>query len=149
AVRSAAPDPGLASAVRSPNSTIREETAPMRSFIEVRTADSRALFDVDEVPTGGPERVSRPDGAAVVVKLRESLDESLASVLPAAEAVINAFRTLSPHTTEVEFGVRLDAEAGAVFAKAGVGAHFTVTLSWDRPRGLRETHSPSTQRPRT
>jgi hypothetical protein len=32
----------------------------------------------------------------------------------------------------VEFGLRLDAEAGAVFAKAGIGAHFTITLNWDR-----------------
>lgn len=32
----------------------------------------------------------------------------------------------------VEFGLRLDGEAGAVFAKAGIGAHFTITLNWSR-----------------
>jgi hypothetical protein len=32
----------------------------------------------------------------------------------------------------VEFGLRLDTGAAAVFAKAGIGAHFTVTLNCNR-----------------
>ena len=75
--------------------------------------------------------MSREDGA-IVAKLDQSLDDALASARPAAEAVINAFRALSPDAVTVEFGLRLDAQAGAVFAKAGIGAHFTVTLNWNR-----------------
>ena len=98
---------------------------------EVNTADGAVKFDVDDVVGVGPENVSRSDGA-VVARLDQSMDDALASARPAAEAVIDTFRALSPDSVAVEFGLRLDAEAGAVFAKAGVGAHFTVTLSWDR-----------------
>jgi hypothetical protein len=105
----------------------------MKTLAEVQTARGTVKFDIDdqEVEGVGPENVSRT-GATVVAKLDESLDEALASARPAAEAVINTFRALSPDAIAVEFGLRLDAEAGAVFAKAGIGAHFTVTLNWDR-----------------
>jgi hypothetical protein len=105
----------------------------MKTLAEVQTARGTVKFDVDdeEVEGVGPENVSRK-GGTVVAKLDESLDEALASARPAAEAVINTFRALSPDAIAVEFGLRLDAEAGAVFAKAGIGAHFTITLNWDR-----------------
>lgn len=103
----------------------------MKTLVEAQTARGIVRFDVDDVTGVGPENVSRKDGT-VTAKLDESLDEALASARPAAEAVINTFRALSPDAIAVEFGLRLDAQAGAVFAKAGIGAHFTVTLSWNR-----------------
>ena len=103
----------------------------MRTLIEAQTALGSVKFDVDDVEGVGPETVSRRRGT-VVAKLDESLDDALASARPAAEAVINTFRALSPDGMAVEFGLRIDAEAGAVIAKAGVGANFTVTLNWGR-----------------
>jgi hypothetical protein len=35
-----------------------------------------------------------------------------------------------PDEVEVEFQVTLDVEAGAVIARSGSGAHFTVRLRW-------------------
>jgi Trypsin-co-occurring domain 1 len=103
----------------------------MKTLVEVQTEGGTVKFDVDDVTGVGPANVSRKDGT-VTAQLNESLDKALASARPAAEAVINTFRALSPDAITVEFGLRLDAEAGAVFAKAGIGAHFTVTLNWDR-----------------
>jgi Trypsin-co-occurring domain 1 len=103
----------------------------MKTIAEMQTVSGTVKFDIDDVTGVGPENVSRRDGA-VVARLDESIDDALASARPTAEAVVNTFRALSPDSVAVEFGLRLDAEAGAVFAKAGVGAHFTVTLSWDR-----------------
>jgi hypothetical protein len=103
----------------------------MKTLAEARAAKATVVFDIDDVEGVGPENVSRKDGT-VVAKLDESLDDALASARPAAEAVINTFRALSPGAIGVEFGLRVDAEAGVVFAKGGVGAHFTVTLNWDR-----------------
>lgn len=77
------------------------------------------------------ERVSR-DAGAVVAKLDEPLEAALASARPAAETVINTFKALSPDEVSIEFGLRIDAEVGAVIAKTGVGAHFTVALKWSR-----------------
>lgn len=109
----------------------------MKTLAEVRTTAGSLSFDVDDVAGVGPENVSRRDGA-VVAKLDQSIDDVLASARPAAEAVITTFRALSPNAVAVEFGLRLDAEAGAVIAKAGIGAHFVVTLSWDRASEGRE-----------
>jgi hypothetical protein len=103
----------------------------VKTLAEVQTADGIATFDVDDIAGVGPEKVSRSSGT-VVARLDESIDDALASARPAAESIIQTFRDLSPDSVSVEFGLRIDAEAGAVFAKAGVGAHFTVTLSWDR-----------------
>ena len=106
-----------------------------RARLEAPLAGGVATFDVDvdEVAGVGPERVSRR-GQATVARLDESLDEALASARPAAEAVVATFQAMAPDELSVEFGLRLDAEAGAVFAKAGIGAHFTVSLTW-RPSG--------------
>ena len=102
-----------------------------RVLLEAPLTTGVARFDVDaqEVAGVGPERVSRR-GQATVARLDSSLDEALASARPAAEAVIATFQALTPDELSVEFGLRLDAEAGAVFAKAGVGVHFTVTVKW-------------------
>ena len=113
----------------------------MKIIAEAETTGGTVKFDVDDVEGVGPERVSRKDGA-IIAKLDESLEAALASTRPAAETVIKTFRALSPDSISVEFGLRLDAEAGAVFAKAGGSAHFTVTLHWDR--GSEGTNQPPT-----
>jgi hypothetical protein len=102
-----------------------------RGLLVLATPDGTTAFDVEpsELALVGPERVSR-QGDAVVARLETSVDEALASARPAAAAVVRAFRELAPQDVEVEFGLRIDAEAGAVFARAGVGAHFTVKLKW-------------------
>jgi len=35
-----------------------------------------------------------------------------------------------PNETEIEFGLKIDAAAGAVFAKAGAEATFNIKLTW-------------------
>lgn len=86
------------------------------------------LFDVEEVPAG-PEQVALK-GKNAIAELDASLEAALASARPAAQAVINTFKALSPAEVKVEFGLRLDAEAGVVIARTGVSAHFTVSLTW-------------------
>lgn len=103
----------------------------MKTFAEVQTPGGPVRFDADPVEGAGPEKIGRRDGA-LVSKLDQSLDEALVSVRPAAEAVVNTFRTLSPDATQVEFGLRIDAQAGAVLARAGIGTHFIVTLNWSQ-----------------
>jgi hypothetical protein len=73
--------------------------------------------------------VSRENGA-VIATLDEPLDQAIASARPAAEAIIRTFRGLAPDEMTVEFGLNIDAQAGAVFAKAGLSAHFNVTMTW-------------------
>jgi hypothetical protein len=107
---------------------------------QVRTRTSSGdliVFDVDDASGVGPERVSS-SGRTVVGELDEPLDAVLASSRPAVEAVIEAFRGLTPDEVGIEFGLRIDAQAGMVFAKAGIGAHFTVNLKFSSGTGHKE-----------
>jgi NTP-dependent ternary system trypsin peptidase co-occuring protein len=88
---------------------------------------------VVEVPEGEPgfELVSR-DG--VIADTRMKLESALHDVRDAAESTLRVFRDgrARPDGIEVEFGIKLNAEAGVVIAKSSVEGHFTVKLSWSR-----------------
>lgn len=103
----------------------------MPRILAVPTSSGLVLFDTDE-PGDGPERVSlKPEKR---LQLDTQLDAALATARPAAEAVISTFKALGPAGVAVEFGVRLDAQAGvAVIAQTGIAAHFTVSLKWTQP----------------
>jgi len=89
--------------------------------------DSSVLVEVDE-DTYGVENVARtPKG---VLEAGQRLESALASVREAARATLDALAKLSPETVEVEFGVKLAREAGALIAKTSAEGHFTVRLSW-------------------
>jgi hypothetical protein len=42
---------------------------------------------------------------------------------------------LAPDTKEVEFGIKLTAEAGALISKVAGEGHFTVRLAWSGTSG--------------
>jgi hypothetical protein len=108
----------------------------MSELVTVRTDAGQVFFDSDNLGKVGPERVSR-QGKNVVAQLDERLDDALASVLPAAEAVIRTFQAIAPQELTVEFGLRIDAEAGAVIAKTGISGHFTVNIKWTSDKAER------------
>ncbi|MFE4451656.1 CU044_2847 family protein [Streptomyces sp. NPDC056796] len=66
----------------------------------------------------------------------ETLQEALAHVRPAVEAVARSVRDMAqpPDTVSVEFGIKLSAEAGVVVARTAGEANFAVTLEWNRDR---------------
>ena len=88
------------------------------------------VVEMDETEPGF-ELVSR-DGP--VAAARRRFEEALSGVRGAAEAALRAFRdgALRPDEIEIEFGVRLNAETGAVIAKTAVEGHLTVKLTWQR-----------------
>jgi hypothetical protein len=88
---------------------------------------SSVLFEVDE-DAPGLERVSR--GSDGVAEASRRLGESLDSVRNAAQAALDALKSLSPQKLELEFGVKLTAEAGALIAKTAAEGHFVVTVTW-------------------
>lgn len=103
-----------------------------RALAQITTDVGTVTFDIDDddITRVGPQRVSRK-GETIVAELDESLEQALASARPAAQAVLNTFRAMGPDHVSIEFGLRLDISAGAVIAKAGLQAHFTVKLDWD------------------
>ncbi len=109
----------------------------MPEYAEFRTADG-AVVRVEgagasaEVPYG-----MQPVGRnAAVVRAAETFEEALSGVRAAAESALAVFRggSLAPDEVEIEFGVKLSAEAGALIARTAADAHLTVRLSWSPGR---------------
>ena len=66
----------------------------------------------------------------------ESFESSLAGARAAAEAALRVFRDgrLKPDSVEIEFGVKITAESGAVLVKGSAEGHLVVKLAWT-PQG--------------
>jgi len=81
---------------------------------------------VDDQP--GIQRASRMGDA--IQGATTSLVEVLAPIREAAVAARDAFKESGPDEIEVEFGVKLTAEASAILAKSSAEGHLQVKLVW-------------------
>lgn len=111
----------------------------MKRLIEFPLEDGDSILvevDVDETEETGLVPASRGErtGADVPAKATMTFETAMEKVKPAAAAIVKKLRDLSdpPDEMEVEFGLKLSAEAGAVVAAAGIEANYTVTLKWKR-----------------
>lgn len=82
--------------------------------------ESLILFEVEEADQAGPYLVS--DEAKMVA----SFEEALKRVRPAVGRVIASLEDLAPGELEVEFGLKLNGQAGAVFAKVATEGHLRL-----------------------
>jgi len=108
----------------------------MKRLVEFPLEDgSSMLVEVDEPePEGGVVRAARP--GEIVARSQQTFEQALEKVKPAAGLVIQKLRSLSdpPDEIDVEFGLKLSAEAGAaLLAAAGVEANYRITLRWKKP----------------
>lgn len=88
---------------------------------------STALFEVQEA-SSGVHRVGRSGDGLIEASSR--LGDALQTVRGAAQSALDALKTLSPTTLELEFGVKLTAETGALIARTAGEGHFVVKVSW-------------------
>lgn len=79
---------------------------------------------------GGPVKAGKFTDS--VRELPQTLQSVLVPVRDAAEAVLEQLRKARPDEVEVEFGVDLAAEAGAVIAKTESSCHLQVRLLWSQ-----------------
>lgn len=107
----------------------------MKHLIEFPLENGNSiLVEVDEpAPEGGVVRAARP--GEIAVKAGQTFESALERVKSAAVAIIAKLRGLAdpPDEVEVEFGIKLSADAGAFVASTGAEANYTVTLTWKRP----------------
>jgi hypothetical protein len=102
----------------------------MDTLVEFATDDgARVVVAVDEREPG-VQLVARRDGE--LARAAHTFDDALGSIRSAAHSALRVFRDgeLKPDAVEIEFGVRLTAEAGAVIARTAVEGHLVVKLSW-------------------
>ncbi|GAB3470290.1 CU044_2847 family protein [Actinophytocola sediminis] len=80
----------------------------------------------------GVRRASR--AGDIIDTAVESLEKSLGSISRTVSAAINELRKVELDEVELEFGMRLNAEAGVVIAKTGAEGHLRIKLVWRRPK---------------
>lgn len=91
-----------------------------------------AYFEVDETNFGkhSTKLVSNVSGKTCK-EVKKSFDDVIGTIKPVAQKTIEALKgAANIKEIEVEMGVKLDAEAGAIFAKVGAGANISVKLKW-------------------
>ena len=111
----------------------------MKELVEFTLESGGSVWvEVETVPgsgqRGGPVSFRNPAekvAEAVVPTFEAALDK----VRPVADAVITKLKGLAtaPDQIQVEFGLKLTAQAGAIIAAAGGEANFKVALTWKRP----------------
>ncbi|MET9114191.1 CU044_2847 family protein [Streptomyces longwoodensis] len=103
----------------------------MAALVEFTTADGVAVaVEAAEPPRPGSRLVARDNG---VVQASRTFEGALEGVRAAAESALRVFRdgSLRPDGVEIEFGVKLSAETGAIIAKGTAEGHLVVKLSWN------------------
>ncbi|WP_053754773.1 CU044_2847 family protein [Streptomyces sp. MMG1533] len=113
----------------------------MERLVEFETADG-AVVSVEAVEErSGSRLVSRGDGT---VQAARTFEGALEGVRAAASSALRVFRdgSLRPDGIEIEFGVKLSAETGAIIAKGTAEGHLVVKLTWS-PGAATETGTPS------
>jgi Trypsin-co-occurring domain 1 len=101
--------------------------------VEVPLAEGGlVLVEVDE-PFDGPVVRGR-SGAVALPPLEDTLEHVLSSLGAVTRAVASQLRSLadSPHEIEVEFAIKLSADARIVIVRAGGEANFRIALKWAR-----------------
>ena len=108
----------------------------MTQLLEFPLENGETIWvEVAEPEMGGLVPAARP--GEVVSRAQQTLEQALEKLKPTAEAIISKLRYISepPDEIEVEFGLKLSAEAGAVLAAAGAEANYNVKLVWKRELG--------------
>jgi hypothetical protein len=90
--------------------------------VEVDTADN------------SPKRVMRGANPEAIATATATFESALQTVRSAAEGILHQLRSLAqpPDEVEVEFGVKMSAETGAIIAKASTEANFKINLTWKK-----------------
>ncbi|MEE8389393.1 MAG: CU044_2847 family protein [Anaerolineae bacterium] len=92
---------------------------------------------VEFAPRPGVRQVSLAIGPQELAgKSARALDKAMSTIRQMAHRVTEAVRSIEvvdrPTKVELEFGIKLDAEAGAYIAKVSTEAGFKVVLTWKR-----------------
>lgn len=112
--------------------------AGLNELVRWQSDDGGIVVEVDSRDPGF-QSVSRKPGEDII-DVQTRFDDALDSVRKAAVSALNKFRdeSLAPGSVEIEFGIKLNAEAGAVIAKTSAEGHLTIKLTWPRSTGASE-----------
>ena len=88
----------------------------MTKIVQFETGHGLVLVEVAE-DSMGTERIARNEDGVLQAETR--LDDALQIARPAIRAVLDTLRELAPEEHVVQFGIKLNAEAGVVVREVG------------------------------
>jgi hypothetical protein len=94
--------------------------------------DELILVEIEEI---GVRSISRDTTEELVKKSKQAIERSMTTVKRMAKKAVKTIQAIpvseQPHTFQFQFGIKLSGELGAVVAKTGAEAAFTVTMTWE------------------
>ena len=89
------------------------------------------LVEVEDPASPAIQRVALPSGQ-MVAKAQQTFEEALDKIKPVAATIISKLKEINTPADEVEvkFGIKLTADAGAVFTSIGGEVNYEITLKW-------------------
>ncbi len=105
----------------------------MKKLVEYQLEKNGSIFiEVEETEAiRGITRVARGE-EAIPEKATTTFEEALDKVKPVAISIVQKFRELGdrPDEVQIEFGLKMNAKAGAIISSGGIEANFKVALKW-------------------
>src|SRR5918992_5486330 len=119
----------------------RQEEVTMKRLVEFPSDGGEPiLVEVEDLGLSGEPRRGLST-SAVVERAQTSFEDALEKAKPMATGLVGKLRAIGdaagkpPDEVQVEFGIVLNAEAGAILASASVGANYKVTMTWKQQPG--------------
>uniref|UniRef100_A0AAU2K3H7 Trypsin-co-occurring domain-containing protein n=1 Tax=Streptomyces sp. NBC_00049 TaxID=2903617 RepID=A0AAU2K3H7_9ACTN len=108
----------------------------MSELVELRLKNGASVLVEASPSTSG--RVMRGRGSGdMVTKAGETLEDALGSLGPAVRGIVSELRKAAdwPDQVEVEFAIKITADANMLIARSGGEANFRITLRWSGGSG--------------
>ncbi len=91
---------------------------------------------VDFAPQPGVQVVAYTSPTQMYEQSAKAMEQAMSSIRGMATRVVDTIKSINyadqPSKVEVEFGLKLDADSGALVARAGAEVSITVKLTWER-----------------
>jgi len=100
----------------------------MRKLVEYDLEDGSSIWiEVDDLKQPGLKNVDSK-------KMHRKLQKIFSMIKPSTELILDNFRGIKPLPKEVEleFGLKLNTQVGAVIASTSGEANYKIILKWDR-----------------
>ncbi len=103
-----------------------------KEIIEFEMDGQPVYVEVEQTGAGaGARRVSRGRGEDSVARTEKRFTDAISRIRPAADALLASFKEMNtPDEIGLDFGIKFNAKAGAVFASVDSEATFKVSLKW-------------------
>lgn len=103
----------------------------MGTILRFVADDQTPLFVEVEETDYGLENIARED-KSVLVQASTKLEEALHTARRSLHPLLAMLQEMAPDEHEIEFGIKLNAEAGVMVARTAAEGHFAIKMKWSR-----------------